>query len=228
MTRVATLRLWLAGPLQAWGTASRFEVRATDLWPSKSGVIGLLGAALGRGRTAGFDDLAALRFGVRVVRGGSVMRDFHTAGAAAGSRGVVVSSGAGNRGIVSTRYYLQDAAFVCGLEGDDRSLLDSLVEAVRSPCWPLALGRRSCPPAGPVVDPFSVFDGDLTSALRDDWQPACAGPAEGDPDALLVLEDPAGPEVRADQPVAAAFRTREFAARRMRVVPLASLGDASA
>ena len=42
-----TILLKFAGPMQSWGTDSHFETRHTDLYPSKSAVIGLIGAALG-------------------------------------------------------------------------------------------------------------------------------------------------------------------------------------
>lgn len=44
---MATLLLRLAAPLQAWGADSKFETRKTNREPTKSGVIGLLAAALG-------------------------------------------------------------------------------------------------------------------------------------------------------------------------------------
>ena len=44
---MAVLLLRLAGQMQSWGTQSRFSNRDTDLEPSKSGVIGLLCAAMG-------------------------------------------------------------------------------------------------------------------------------------------------------------------------------------
>ena len=44
---MAALLLRLAAPLQSWGADSKFEVRKTDREPTKSGVIGLLAAALG-------------------------------------------------------------------------------------------------------------------------------------------------------------------------------------
>ena len=45
---MATLLLRLAAPLQAWGADSKFETRKTAREPTKSGVIGLLAAALGQ------------------------------------------------------------------------------------------------------------------------------------------------------------------------------------
>ncbi len=56
---MSTLLMFLAGPMQSWGTQSRHSNRDTGLEPSKSGVIGLLCAALGRPRSAAIDDLAA-------------------------------------------------------------------------------------------------------------------------------------------------------------------------
>ena len=44
---MSVLLMRLAGPMQSWGTQSRFGHRDTGTEPSKSGVIGLLCAALG-------------------------------------------------------------------------------------------------------------------------------------------------------------------------------------
>ena len=59
---MSTLLLRLAAPLQAWGTDSKFETRRTNQEPSKSGVIGMLAAALGLPRDADLSALAALVF----------------------------------------------------------------------------------------------------------------------------------------------------------------------
>ena len=47
---MATLLLRLASPLQSWGWTPKFETRKTNREPTKSGVVGLLAAALGIGR----------------------------------------------------------------------------------------------------------------------------------------------------------------------------------
>ena len=67
---MSTLLLRLAAPIQSWGVASKFDTRDTAREPSRSGVIGLLSAALGRSRTDNLDDLKTLRFGVRIDRTG--------------------------------------------------------------------------------------------------------------------------------------------------------------
>lgn len=66
--------------MQAWPLARRGEVRDTHTRPTKSGVIGLVANALGRDRAESIGDLAALRFGVRVDRPGTVEVDYHTSG----------------------------------------------------------------------------------------------------------------------------------------------------
>ncbi|MFI0242839.1 type I-E CRISPR-associated protein Cas5/CasD [Streptomyces sp. NPDC016845] len=71
----------LAAPLQSWGVASRFSHRDTHPRPTKSAVLGLCAAALGRDRTEPVDDLAALTFGVRADHPGTPVRDYHTVGA---------------------------------------------------------------------------------------------------------------------------------------------------
>lgn len=184
--------------------------------PSKSGVIGMLCAALGRSRGRSVSDLAALRFGVCAERRGTVLRDFHTVGA--GTDPVVTASGAKGRGIVTDRFYLQDAAFVVGLEGIDAVLLTELGEALSAPHWPLSLGRKSCPPAGPLVDRDAIVAVELGPALTQGWRPV------GVPSRLavvptrveLLLEDPAGELVTDDQPRGAAYEHRTFGARRAR------------
>lgn len=78
---MAVLMLRLAAPMQSWGTDSKFEVRKTNREPTKSGVVGLLAAALGarRDQTEILRRLNKLRIAVRVDREGTLLRDFHTA-----------------------------------------------------------------------------------------------------------------------------------------------------
>jgi CRISPR system Cascade subunit CasD len=57
--------------------------------------------------------------------------------------------------------------FLVGLEGDD-TLLTVLDEAVKSPVFPLYLGRRSCPPCGIVT--LGIRKGSLRESLvSEDW-----------------------------------------------------------
>ncbi|MGI5851587.1 MAG: type I-E CRISPR-associated protein Cas5/CasD [Caldicoprobacterales bacterium] len=130
---MSTLLLRLAAPIQSWGI-DKFERRGTERVPTKSGVIGLVAAALGRRRNEQIDDLSTLRFGVRIDKEGKLLSDFHTAKSQKAA-------------YVTERYYLADAVFLVGLEGED-SLLNKIEYALENPGFPLYLGRRSCPPEG--------------------------------------------------------------------------------
>ena len=151
---MATLLLRLAAPLQSWGADSKFEIRKTNREPTKSGVVGLLAAALGLARDddQALQRLNGLRFAVRVDQEGQLLRDYHTANNPtpdqvweARRRGK-----APRAPYVTKRYYLSDAIFLVGLESEDEALLQQLQQALAHPVYPLFLGRRSCPPTLPL------------------------------------------------------------------------------
>lgn len=155
---MSVLLLRLAAPMQAWGVESRFNYRGTRREPSRSGVVGLLASAHGRRRTEDVSDLARLKFGVRIDQPGQVETDFHT----------TIDQRAGKAKPLTTREYLMDAVFTVGLEGD-RAELERHREALLNPVFPLFLGRRSCPPSGPIV--LDIVDTGLTEALEEAaWQ----------------------------------------------------------
>lgn len=199
---MSTLLLRLSGPMQAWGTQSRFRDRDTGREPSKSGVIGLLCAALGRPRDAELTDLVALRMGVRVDNEGVLMRDFQTSGAGYpkyNKAGRVVGT---TDGILSPRYYLAGASFLVGLEGDS-TLLHTLDAAVRAPVWQIFLGRKAMPPTAPIA--CGLVDLPLHEALRTSDLPP------EDRRMRLVLDTDTSNEVRNDVPLS--FAHRRFASR---------------
>lgn len=209
---MATLLLRLAGPLQSWGVQSRFRVRDTGREPSKSGVVGLLAAALGRSREKPISDLASLRMGVRVDQEGRLMRDYHTAG----KGGYLKASGGIERKnlITSTRYYLADAAFLVGLEGSDDGLLAKVHDALRNPRWSLFLGRKAFVPGSPIWLADGMQDLPLEIALRNYL--LLSHQREASERLRMVLESPEGDEMRNDQPVS--FQPRRFVSRRVQTV----------
>lgn len=196
------LLLRLEGPLQSWGTRARWDVRDTGLEPTKSGVIGLLGCAMGLSR--GSRELerldGALRFAVRVDHPGIIATDYHTVSgyhrtAAGGFRTAVATQTFksldkamehGESTIVSPRDYLHDACFLVALAGDE-TLLQQLAGEVphqdwpgdlRRPAWPMYLGRKSCVPTRPIFLLLTDAYADLEDALRrQQWDP----PQQGTP-----------------------------------------------
>lgn len=217
---MTTLLLRFSGPMQAWGTRSRFSERDSGLEPSMSGVIGLLCAALGRDRDDPLDDLTALRLGIRVDREGVLKSDYHTAS------GVPDASGKGSRTVLSNRAYLADAEFLVGLQGDS-ALLDQLTNALRRPRTQLFFGRKSFLPGAPVVLPQQepwgpgIRQTDLESALLEfPWLgdfPDRSSRRITRPTTLRTVIDAretSSHEIRQDVPVS--FAQRRFATRPVR------------
>ncbi|WP_082405839.1 type I-E CRISPR-associated protein Cas5/CasD [Microbacterium sp. No. 7] len=216
-----TLLLTLRGPQQAWGSRSRFATRGTERAPTRSGVLGLVAAALGMDRTEPLDRFDDIRFGVRIDRPGRVETDFQTARTLDGKTSMPLSY----------RAYLADAVFVAGLESTDAALIAELREALSAPRYPLYLGRRAFPPAGPV--PADVIDASLLDALHSHpWQGAAKGGRRADrqvvPAALDALVDAASDEQAdlslEDVPVSFDPRRRRYAWRDVRFLSIPTPG----
>ena len=155
---MATLLLRLAAPLQAWGSSSKFNIRTTEREPTKSGVIGMIAAAMGIKRCddTGLERLAKLRFGVSVCREGKLIKDFHMVRQ--------MKNDKLDDSHLTERYYLSDAVFIAALETDDTELLQEIEKAVKNPIYPLFLGRRSCPPTLPVF--LGIEESELVDTLK--------------------------------------------------------------
>jgi CRISPR system Cascade subunit CasD len=157
------LALMLDGPLQSWGFASRFQQRTTALFPTKSGLIGLVCAALGiqKGSIAEQEwlpKMSALQMTVitipRQIRGRGRqedehtpirrLEDFHTV------LGTRRASGVMNKDpVVTRRQYLLEARFGVLLAGPEEILL-KIADGLRDPVWGVWLGRKCCIPAAPI------------------------------------------------------------------------------
>lgn len=143
-----TLIMPIVAPMQSWGYRSRFENRETGPEPTRSGIIGLLCAAMGIPRHQDLSAFDKLRMGTRIDKPGSIKTDFHTV------LNVVSASGKpGKNAVISRRQYLSDARFIVGLENDDFDFLKTIETALRAPRWPLYLGRKSFPLALPPYLP---------------------------------------------------------------------------
>ncbi|WP_428939781.1 type I-E CRISPR-associated protein Cas5/CasD [Fontivita pretiosa] len=175
-----TLFLRLEGPLQSWGDPSKFVIRRSMDAPTKSGVLGLLCCAMGLSRPAArqkLPELNKLVMGVRIDRPGVRWWDYHTVGAGIGMTTAAGNVKTGAQGtLITRREYLADASFLVVLQGEP-TIIEKLAAALRSPTWPLYLGRRSCPPSVPVFtqprkdrnEPWAnpmALAGDLKAALQ--------------------------------------------------------------
>ncbi|NLE30597.1 MAG: type I-E CRISPR-associated protein Cas5/CasD [Phycisphaerae bacterium] len=168
-SRPNTLFLRLEGPLQAWGQhESKFAIRRTAEAPTKSGIVGLLCAAMGIRRNdfpnhqQKFNSLA---MAVRMDSPGIRWWDYHTVGAGMQMQ-IAERIGKTKDGpLLSRREYLCDAQFLVVLQGTF-DFIAELAAAIRKPQWSLYLGRKCCPPSLPIWIAESNYCSDLLSALK--------------------------------------------------------------
>lgn len=172
------LLLWLEGPLQSWGYDSKFGVRDTLNFPTRSGVFGLLCCARGAGgpEIEWLQQMAPMAMEVlayaRTDRDGQpvlrepALSDFHMVGSGYDNRDpwqslLIPKTSEGGKAVgggtkMTYRYYLQDVVFAVILEIPEEQTKE-LVEALRNPVWDLYLGRKNCVPTE------FIFQGDYGS-----------------------------------------------------------------
>ena len=232
----AQLPLWFDAPLQSWGFDSRFQRRATGLFPTKSGVIGLVCAAMGLAKGsdeehAQLPQLAGLRLKIwqfpRLATHGRKepllvqrLEDFHTV------RNTRRATNKPNKDpVITRRQYLLEARFGLQLTGESK-ILDQVAAALRNPCWGVWFGRKSCLPASPVYlgGPFPS-ETEAWGALL-----IAAGlPSGTSGDSFSRVEEVStftdGTDTFNDQPISfgsaksSGVEGRQFIPRRVRVIP---------
>ena len=171
------LLLWLEAPLQSWGFDSKFGRRDTLKFPTRSGVLGLLCAALGySGEQKEF--LAQMsskqQLVVSYLRNDEkkqtitpepLLMDFQMVGRGYDNSDpwqslLIPKTSEGKKAVgggskMTYRYYLQDARFAVVLEcSQAESTLFS--KALQNPMYDLFLGRKNCVPTEFIYQ--GVFD----------------------------------------------------------------------
>lgn len=188
------LLLWLEGPLQSWGHDSRFGRRDSLPFPTKSGILGMVCAALG---AAGPQETLLARFAAldmqvhsfarrnrigKVAPREPLLRDFHMVGSGYNDSDpwqslLIPKTSEGKKAVgggtkMTYRYYLQDSAFAVLLE-TPAELVAELSQAIQQPVWGLSLGRKACVPTEFIFQgQFATQDEALAVArqLADDKQ----------------------------------------------------------
>lgn len=176
------LILKLQGVMQAYGGHTYEDYRPSLIFPTRSAVVGLLGACLGleRERPQALEALNdSFELGLSVLAHPRLveqrhfdkelkpravtlhkMTDYHTVLDARRADG-----GKRDDAIVSRREYLCDAEFTLALSFKDKAGLDAVVKAVKKPHYTPYLGRRSCPLQRPLFE--AIVDADTAEqALR--------------------------------------------------------------
>lgn len=166
--------LWLEAPLQSWGSDSKFGRRDTQIFPTKSGIYGILLSALGaRGKQVELlsnlsnckqkiISYTALKKKNRVnpnvlkkTNRNPLLMDFHMVGSGYNEKDTWEkmlspkksdgSSPVGGGAKMTYRYYLQDAKFAVIQELPDYLAID-FSNALQNPIYDLYLGRKNCVP----------------------------------------------------------------------------------
>jgi len=232
MSDIAHLALILDGPMQSWGFSSRFQRRTTGLHPTKSGIIGLVVAAMGLSK--GSPEEATWLPKLSVLKMTSIaiprnvpgetgqlpilrLEDFHTV------LDTRRASGTMNKdAVVTRRQYLLEARFGVILAGDG-SVLEHAAVALQDPIWGVWLGRKNCIPSAPLfVELCKSKDAALRAILR-----ACGLSMDETLESFTTVAEvenfAEGTDSISDQPVSFGDATssgsdkRQFAVRRIAV-----------
>jgi len=187
MSDTAYLALLLDAPMQSWGFSSRFQRRTTGLHPTKSGIVGLLAAAVGvdkhsPGEAETIAALAKLHMTAitipkpntaRFVRTDVLetrrLEDYHTVQGTRHANDKPAAKPDPTDTVVTYRQFLLDSRFGVILSApsswslpDSRGLAE-VAAALRDPVWGIWFGRKCCIPAAPVL----VSEADGTSVFGD-------------------------------------------------------------
>ena len=174
----------LHGPLASWGDIAVGDTRPSGSHPSRSALVGLLGACLGieredrEGQESVRDSYA---FGVEEWRMGEALWDFHTAQVPVRARvrsavkeGMPVRTRRAAlslpdpRTILTRREYRTDGFWrvaVQARDGETPWSLESMAAALCRPVFTPYLGRRACPAALPF-EPTVVEAESMVAAFR--------------------------------------------------------------
>lgn len=188
------LHLRLSGPFQSWGCDSLYWNRETGDFPSKSGVIGLLFCAMGKGgaQREALAEIAPLRQKVfQVARLGhrsSILNDLQIVGGGYDENdpwqlACIPKTHEGKKartgGVKMTQcYYLQECHFVV-IQEIPEAWKDAVVQGLISPIWDIYLGRKCCVPSLPVLGGIydtqeaaeSAFREEMSSVYGDGYHP---------------------------------------------------------
>lgn len=237
----------LDGPMQSWGSSSRFTRRETEAFPTKSALIGLIAAAAGIDKYAADEaeklvPFSALRLSIyRLPRksGQLVGRlaDFHTVGGGYDAKASAfdkmsiprkASGGASANAVITHRTYLTEARFIAAFHGP-ADVIERVARHLENPVWGLWFGRKTCLPAMPLSPVSGENSHAATTALIGKirtWEETthrASIPPDLDPTHLERWEEPTGDQLQPgdfhlhDQPLT--FGLREFHTRPIRHHP---------
>lgn len=189
----------LAARMASMGDLAGHERRGTGLWPARSALIGLIGAALGvrRSDREGQDALRRLRFAVAAHDTGTPLRDYHTVQtvpqkfkrpATRADALRVAKDAHGLNTTITLRDYRSGVVYAVAAWDAPRPLSE-IAEALIRPAFTLYFGRKSCPLSLPVA-PEVVEADDPAEALARRAPPEILADAGKEGKPQFIVSDP--------------------------------------
>lgn len=174
------ISLILDSPLQSWGASSHpgIDFRTTLRHPTKSGIIGIISAAMGIDRSSPeepklienlskqisvrfFDLSKPLNQPEAIVQ---KITDFAAIGNYMSAEGKKKDRG---DYVISKKEYLCDLMFIAILEIENEELSRQIENALKNPKWGIWLGRKCCIPSLPLFVQRSTDEENIWKAV---WQ----------------------------------------------------------
>lgn len=190
----------LTASLGAMGELAGHERRGGLIWPARSAIIGLMGAALGIDRAGDFSALDALNITVAIFDAGAPLRDFHTvqtvptaAIKSPNSRPEALRAlRAEDNAVITQRDYRAGILYGVAVAGHG---LQPIADALAQPHFTLYLGRKSCPlaaPTGAKVVQAQTVDAALSQITLPPWRSKSFAHTilETDPSGEVVMDMP--------------------------------------
>lgn len=142
--------LFFDAPLQSWDVGSRHSKRGTLPAPTRSGVLGIIAAAMGFDKNSidesyHLNRLSILSMEIFILSPHKVLSDYHIAQDCRQADG-----GIKKHAVITNRSYLLEARFLICLSSSDAALVNEIDAALKNPIWGGWLGRKSCIPASPL------------------------------------------------------------------------------
>lgn len=153
----------LSAAFASFGDVAGHERRGSWIWPGRSAILGLLGAAQGIRREGDFAALDALRLAVAVFETGAALRDYHTVQTvptAAVKRpqsrpAALRQVGKDANTTITHRDYRTSVLYGVAVAGEG---LAALEKALERPVFHLYLGRKACPLNAPLSPQIVAAD----------------------------------------------------------------------
>lgn len=214
--KIPLIILRLEADLQSFGTRGKWYIRETDLEPSKSAVIGMIGNAMGLKKfDKKLEDLdKALEMATRTDYQGTILYDYHTI-----EKGSRSAEGKFNENpMLTDRYYLQDSSFLVVIKSknNDKKLLEEIASALQNPKRAIYIGRKCCIPTRPLLQELTEKYTSMEDAIKNEpWDSTILKEKDRDPPEILAatIEDLEGEYSKQD-----AFRSNPAESRAFRNV----------